>query len=83
MDMKQPWYLLSDDGKKSLSFTMVVIAFLAVTLWMIGYVVGCAFGFPVPAFDATSAIAYLSPILATYSFRKHDKKKKEKSEGDV
>lgn len=80
--MKPDWFLLSDDGKKSLSYSMVVYSFSIVSLWLLAFVIGNAFGIPVPAFDAAGAMGYLSPILATYSFRKHDKsRKKEDPDG--
>lgn len=68
-------YLLKDEGKPSLSYTMVIVAFLAITLWLIAFVIGCAFGLPVPAFDGGAAMAYFSPIAALYGFRKHGKVK--------
>lgn len=73
--MKSDWYLLNDEGKKSLSFSMVVYSFFLISLWLFCYVVLSMFGVSIPAFDATAAMAYFSPIAALYGFRKHEKRK--------
>jgi positive regulator of sigma E activity len=77
--MMEPWYLLSDDGKKSLSYSLVIYSFCLICLWVIAFVIGCSLQIPVP-FDSTFAVAFLSACMATYSFRKHDKKKKRDAE---
>ncbi len=67
--MKFPW-IKNTEGKPSASLTMSIISFLTVTLWLLVWLIATPFGAPVPAFDATTAMAYLSPILALYFGRR-------------
>lgn len=72
MDLKKlPVPTLADtDGRASASFTMTVVAFGIITLWIVFWLVGTAFGLPVPEFNATDAMTYLTPILSLYFFRR-------------
>lgn len=54
----------------SASLTMSVIAFLVVTLWLTAWLIATPFDVPVPTFDAGTAMAYLSPVLALYFGRR-------------
>lgn len=72
--MKMPW-IKGSDGNKSASLTFSVIAFIAVTGWLIAWVVGVGLGTPVPAFDAGTAMSYLTPILGLYWGRRFTDKR--------
>lgn len=67
--MAFPW-IKNTKGEPSASLTMSVISFVSVTLWLLVWLIATPFGVPVPAFDAASAMAYLSPILALYFGRR-------------
>ena len=43
---------------------------MVVTLWLLAWIIGTAMGLTVPAFDATSAMAYLTPLLTLYFGRR-------------
>lgn len=62
--------LKNSDGKSSVSFTMMVIGFIVVTLWLLLSIVEKVAGFEIRAFDGTAAMAYMTPLLATYWGRK-------------
>lgn len=64
-------YLKNKDGQRSVSLTMVVVSFGVVTGWLVLWLVLASFGLTIPAFDATTAMAYLSPILMLYFGRKN------------
>lgn len=64
-------YLKNKNGEHSVSLTMAVISFTVVTLWLTLWVILTAFDLTIPPFDATSAMAYLSPILMLYFARKN------------
>lgn len=63
-------WLKNTQGEPSASLTMSVISFLVVTLWLLAWLIATPFGAPVPPFDAGTAMAYLSPILALYFGRR-------------
>ena len=63
-------FIKNSDGKPSASLTMTTIAFFLVTLWLLVWVVGVSFGLPVPPFDATAAMTYLTPLLTLYFGRR-------------
>lgn len=63
-------FIKNDEGKPSVSLTMVVVSFTVVTLWLVAWVVGVASGHPVPPFDAMAAMGYLTPILSLYFGRR-------------
>jgi hypothetical protein len=67
--MKFPW-LKNTKGEPSASLSMSVIAFLVVTLWLLAWLIATPLGAPIPIFDAATAMAYLSPILALYFGRR-------------
>ena len=65
-------YLKNKDGEKSITFTMTVVAFTLISLWLVLFVVCPLFGITsIPAFDSAVAMGYLSPILAAYTARKY------------
>lgn len=79
--MKIP--MLSDEtGKASWTFTMTVLTFLAVFLWLVGWLIGTALEVAVPAFDATEATVLLAPIFALYFGRKGQKMKQGETKND-
>lgn len=63
-------FLKNDQGKPSVSLTMTVISFTAVTLWLIVWITGASFGLSVPPFDAMTAMGYLTPLLTLYFGRR-------------
>ncbi len=74
------WYLLKDsNGKKSLSYTMVVWAFFAVLCWMIVSMAEQPLGIKVREFSGSESAMFLTPIYALYFGRKHTKTKAENS----
>jgi hypothetical protein len=67
-------FLKNSEGQPSVSLTMVVVSFGIVTLWLVAWLVGVTLGHPVPEFDATSAMAYLTPQLGLYFGRRYTSK---------
>jgi len=67
-------FLKNDEGKPSVSLTMVVVSFTLVTLWFAGWVFLSSFGFNVPPFDAVMAMSYLTPQLGLYFSRRFTSK---------
>ena len=68
--MKIPW-IENTQGEPSSSLTMAIVAFCVVTLWVVCWLILVPLGIPVPAFEAGTAMAYLTPILALYWGRRH------------
>lgn len=65
------WYLLKDsDGKKSVSYTMLVITFTVLTVWLSLSMFQKVFHLDVREFDASGASIWFSPIAALYFSRK-------------
>lgn len=62
--------LKQSDGKKSASFTMMVVAFTVVTLWLFVSIVEVAFGIQIREFSGAEAMSYLTPICALYFGRR-------------
>lgn len=60
----------NEDGKPSVSLTMVTISFVVVMLWLVFWLVGSTFGLTVPAFDVATAIGLLMPVMSLYFGRK-------------
>lgn len=63
-------WIKNSEGEPSASLTMSTVAFVVVTLWLLTWLIATPFGAPVPAFDAATAMAYLTPILALYFGRR-------------
>lgn len=70
MDIKPPVLFKNTAGKPSASFTMVVIAFGVVTLWLMLSIASKIGNLEIRPFAATDAMAYLSPILLLYYGRR-------------
>lgn len=70
------WYLLRDsNGKKSVSYTMMVVTFVACTLWLNLSMFESVFHLNVREFDASGASMWFAPIATLYFSRKWQKAK--------
>lgn len=58
--------LKNSDGQKSSSFTMMIVSFTVVTLWLLLSTVEGFGSIKIRAFSGSDAMAYLTPILALY-----------------
>lgn len=67
--MKVPMFEQSD-GKKSASFTMMIIAFAIVSLWLLVSIVEEAFGIQIREFSGAEAMSYFTPIATLYFSRR-------------
>lgn len=67
--MKVP-LLKQSDGRPSASFTMMVIAFAVVTLWLLISIVEEAFGLQIREFSGAEAMSYFTPIATLYFSRR-------------
>lgn len=67
--MKVP-LLTQSDGKKSASFTMMVIGFVVVTLWLLVSIFEEIAGIQIRAFSSTDAMAYFTPLTLLYFGRR-------------
>lgn len=57
-------------GKPSVSFTMLVISFVVITLWLMVSIVEAIAGLNIRPFDAATAMAYFTPIATLYFSRR-------------
>ena len=65
------WYLLKDsEGKKSVSYTMLVLTFLVCTTWLSLSMFQKVFHLDVREFDASGATIWFAPIATLYFSRK-------------
>jgi hypothetical protein len=67
--MKVPLFKQSD-GRPSASFTMMIIAFTVVTLWLFVSIVEVAFGIQIREFSGAEAMSYFTPIATLYFSRR-------------
>ena len=67
--MKVP-LLKQSDGRPSASFTMMVIAFAVVTLWLLVSIIEEAFGLQIRQFSGAEAMSYFTPIATLYFSRR-------------
>lgn len=58
------------DGRPSASFTMMIIAFAVVTLWLLVSIVEEAFGLTIREFSGAEAMSYFTPIATLYFSRR-------------
>lgn len=73
---KVPWlWLRNDAGRKSVTVTLVTIAFLVTTFAYVLSIVGSIGLVVFRPFDVAACAAYLTPILALYFGRKHSDSK--------
>lgn len=65
------WYLLTDtDGKKSVSFTMVVWTFVVCTLWLSLSIFNKIHHMEIREFDSGAASIWFAPIAGLYFGRR-------------
>lgn len=65
------WYLLKNtDGKKSVSYTMLVATFTVLTLWLTLSIFQKIHHLEIREFDAGSASVWFAPIASLYFGRK-------------
>lgn len=64
-----PW-VTDTNGNKSASLTMAVVGFVVVTLWLLISIFAKIGNLQIREFDATGAMAYLTPLLALYFGRR-------------
>lgn len=74
--------LKNSDGKPSGSFTMAIIGFSVVTLWLLLSIFSKIGNIDIRAFDAGQATAYLSPLLTLYFGRRYTDGKASKPDTD-
>jgi hypothetical protein len=67
--MKMP-LLKQSDGRPSASFTMMIISFAVVTLWLTVSIVEQAWGLQIREFSAAEAMSYFTPIATLYFSRR-------------
>ena len=67
--MQVPLFKQSD-GRPSASFTMMIIAFTVVTLWLLVSIVEEAFGIQIREFSGAEAMSYFTPIATLYFSRR-------------
>lgn len=67
--MKVP-LLKQSDGRPSASFTMMIIAFVVVTLWLFISIVEEAWGLQIREFSGAEAMSYFTPIATLYFSRR-------------
>jgi hypothetical protein len=67
--MKIP-LLKGSDGQESVSFTMLIISFAVITLWLIVSVIEGVGNVVIRPFDASTAMAYFTPMAMLYFSRK-------------
>lgn len=58
--------LKNTDGQKSASFTMMIVAFVIVSLWLVISIVAKIGSVEIRPFSGSEAMAYLTPMLALY-----------------
>ena len=63
-------FLKSTSGKPSASFTMMVVSFTVVTLWLFMSIVEHWGPVHIRPFSASEAMAYLTPCMALYFGRR-------------
>jgi hypothetical protein len=62
--------LKQSDGRPSVSFSMMVIGFIVITLWLIASIFEELWGLKIRAFDPASAMSFFTPLLTLYFSRR-------------
>jgi len=62
--------LTRPDGQKSMTFTMVIVAFGIISVWLVVSMVEKIGPFQIRAFDSAHAMAYFVPVLTAYLGRR-------------
>jgi hypothetical protein len=78
--MKVP-VLTRPDGQKSTTFTMVVVAFGIISVWLVVSMVDKIGPFQIRAFDSAHAMAYFVPVLTAYLGRRQQESSEIKAAG--
>lgn len=76
-------WIKNTSGEPSASFTMMIIAFAAVTLWLVLSIVDKVGPFAIRPFSGTDAMAYLSPLCALYWGRRQQTLPGAQGDGDA
>ncbi len=63
-------FLKNSAGTKSASFTMMLIGFAVVTLWLLVSIVAKIGHLEIRPFSSSEAMAYFSPLMALYFGRR-------------
>ena len=64
--------LKNSAGAPSASFTIMIVGFIVVTLWLLVSIVSKIGHFEIRPFSGSEAMAYLSPLLLLYYGRRKD-----------
>jgi hypothetical protein len=62
--------LKNSSGQKSASFTMMIVGFIVVTLWLLVSIVAKVGHIEIREFSGSEAMAYFSPLAALYFGRR-------------
>lgn len=62
--------LKNSDGKKSATFTMMIVAFAIISLWLLVSIVAKIGHLEIRPFSSSEAMAYFVPIAALYFGRR-------------
>lgn len=71
--------LKNSAGNKSASYTMMLVAFSVVTLWLLVSIVAKIGHLEIRPFSGSEAMAYLTPIIALYWGRRWAEDKADES----
>lgn len=78
------WYLFKDsDGKKSISYTMLMLTFFVCTLWMTLSICVKIHHLEIREFDASAASIWFAPIAALYFGRKWQTKESDEKDAEA
>lgn len=65
-------FMLSDSsGQKSISFTMMLIGFITITIWLVASIFENIAGIAIREFDSTGAMSYFTPLAMLYFGRRY------------
>lgn len=72
--------LTRPDGQKSTTFTMVIVGFGVVTLWLLVSILEKIGPLQIRPFDSAHAMAYFVPVLTAYLGRRQQESSETKAE---
>lgn len=75
--------LTRPDGKKSTTFTMVIVSFGIISLWLLVSMVEKIGPLQIRPFDSAHAMAYFVPVLTAYLGRRQQESNEAKAEAVV
>ena len=76
-------FLKNSSGQKSASFTMMIVAFSVVTLWLLVSIVAKIGHLEIRPFSGSEAMSYLTPILLLYYGRRQSELSADNSSKEV